>query len=319
MKSLKARLDRVITWVQSTFLWSVWDRYTSARGPLLSRGLAYQAIFASFAAVWVAFAIAGLIVSGDDPLRDAVIETIATAVPGLIDTGAGGAINPTTLLSASVLGWTGAFALLLLAYTAIGWLSDARDAVRAVAGLPSLATNAILLKLRDAGLALGFGIVILISASITILSNTLVHQIVEWLGDPNASTDLSLVTRATGFVISFGFDTLVLVVFYRVLSGVRVARRSVWEGALLGSSALGVMKVLGTALLGGASSNPLLAGFAVIVGLLIWFNLICQLLLIVASWISERGRRIDLARGAKPDVEADPAPPGSKGSVGGES
>jgi membrane protein len=46
-----------------------------------------------------------------------------------------------------------------------------------------------------------------------------------------------------------------------------------------------VLKVLGTALLGGATNNPLLAGFAVIIGLLIWFTLICQVILIAACWV----------------------------------
>jgi membrane protein len=47
-----------------------------------------------------------------------------------------------------------------------------------------------------------------------------------------------------------------------------------------------VLKVLGNALLGGASRNPLLASFAVIIGLLIWFNLISQVILLSASWIA---------------------------------
>lgn len=309
MKTLKDRIDRTLAWVKSTFLWGVWDRYTTARGPLLSRGLAYQAIFASFAAVWVAFAIAGLIVSGDDPLRDAVIDILATAVPGLIDTGSGGAIDPSTLLSASVLGWTGAFALLILGYTAIGWLSDGRDAVRTVASLLSMATNAIVLKLRDAGLALAFGVIILVSAGLSLLGSTLVHALVDWLDGPGSTDEVSFWNRAVGFVISFAFDTLVFLAFYRLVSGLHVARRALWEGALLGSFAFGVMKALGTALLGGATSNPLLAGFAVIVGLLIWFNLICQLLLIVAAWITERARRLGMARVTVPNVSKDGARP----------
>jgi membrane protein len=46
-----------------------------------------------------------------------------------------------------------------------------------------------------------------------------------------------------------------------------------------------VLKVLGSLLLGGASSNPLIASFAVIVGLLIWFNLVCQVILVCAAWV----------------------------------
>ena len=47
-----------------------------------------------------------------------------------------------------------------------------------------------------------------------------------------------------------------------------------------------MLKVLGSSLLGGASKNPLLASFAVIIGLLIWFNLICQVILLSGAWIA---------------------------------
>jgi len=70
-----------------------------------------------------------------------------------------------------------------------------------------------------------------------------------------------------------------------VLAGVYIPIRFLAQGALIGSAALGVLKILGTALLGGATNNPLLAGFAVIIGLLIWFTLICQVILIAACWV----------------------------------
>jgi uncharacterized BrkB/YihY/UPF0761 family membrane protein len=38
--------------------------------------------------------------------------------------------------------------------------------------------------------------------------------------------------------------------------------------------------------IGGAGSNPLLAGFALIVGLLIWFNLVARIYLLAVAWIA---------------------------------
>ena len=54
---------------------------------------------------------------------------------------------------------------------------------------------------------------------------------------------------------------------------------------VLGALALGVLKVLAGSLLTLTSSNPLLASFAVLVGLLIWFNLVCAVILLGASWV----------------------------------
>ncbi len=82
----------------------------------------------------------------------------------------------------------------------------------------------------------------------------------------------------------FALDTVVLAALYRVLAGVRIPPRHLFPAALLGAAALGVLKILGTVLLGAAGANPLLASFAVIIGLLIWFNLVCQVILLAAAW-----------------------------------
>jgi membrane protein len=76
----------------------------------------------------------------------------------------------------------------------------------------------------------------------------------------------------------------VLAALYRVLAGVRIPPRYLFPAALLGAAALGVLKILGNTLLGAAGANPLLASFAVIIGLLIWFNLVCQVILIASAW-----------------------------------
>lgn len=52
------------------------------------------------------------------------------------------------------------------------------------------------------------------------------------------------------------------------------------------------MQLLGARLLTGASRNPMLAPFAAIIGVLIWFNLVAQVIMICAAFIAEcrRGR-----------------------------
>ena len=59
---------------------------------------------------------------------------------------------------------------------------------------------------------------------------------------------------------------------------------ALFRGCAIGAGVLFGLKVLGASLLGGASSNPLLASFAVIVGLLIWFNLVCRTVLLTANF-----------------------------------
>jgi len=313
---MKARLRRFIAWVQRVVAWAMrtrlgrtMQRYTGAGGPLLAQGLAYQSIFALFAALWVAFSVAGLWIAGDSPLRQAIIDTIAGAVPGLIDTGSGGAIDLDLLLSARIFGWTGAIAAVGLLWTALGWFGAARSGMRAMLGRPRGPQRALLLKLADLGLALGFGIAVLVSSALSLFSTSLLGAGLRWVGIEDASPFAEIATRGVGLGIAFLFDFAVLFALYRVLAPNRLPRRPVLGGAALAALGLGVLKALGGSLLGGASSNPLLASFAVIVGLLIWFNFVCQVLLIAAAWIAEaRSVTASSVLAGRTTKAADPGP-----------
>lgn len=283
---LQQRIQRIVAWVQRLKPVRVFARYTAQRGPILANGLSYQAIFAVFAAIWVTFSIAGSVIAGNPVLLDGLVRFLNDNVPGLIDDGDGGAIDRDLLSQAGILGWTGAIAAVGLLATALGWLASGRDAVRTVFGLPGASTNFLLLKLKDLGLAIGFGIAILASAALSVASTSALGAVFSALGIDERSLPAVLTARGVGLLLVLIVDTIVLGTFFRVVSGIRIPFRMLAQGTILGAVALGVLKALGSALLGGATSNPLLAGFAVIVGLLIWFNLVCQVILISASWIA---------------------------------
>jgi membrane protein len=57
--------------------------------------------------------------------------------------------------------------------------------------------------------------------------------------------------------------------------------------AVIGSVALSMIQLLGARLIAGASSNPLLAPFAAIIGVLLWFNIIAQVLMYCAAFLGE--------------------------------
>ncbi len=263
------------------------EHYGRNRGPLLAGGLAFQSIFALFAALWVGFSVLGLFLRAHPGLQDAVFTLIGNAVPRLIDTGNGtGAINPQLLLNAQVLGWTGAIALVGLLATALGWLAGARDAIRTIFDLPGPTTNFVLLKLKDLAIGIAFGVVVIVSAALSVFSSQATGALLGWFGIGSHSFLALAVAKVLSLALMFVLDTGVLIALYRVLSGIHLPPRTLIAGAMLGAVGLGMLKVLGTTLLGGASSNPLLASFAIIIGLLIWFNLICQVILTTAAWIA---------------------------------
>lgn len=302
---MKQRLAALIARVQGLKPVRVFAQYNAQRGPILSGGLSYQAIFAVFAGLWVSFSVAGIVVQSTPELRDALFAVINQSVPGLISDGdTEGAIDREALLSTGALTWTGIVALGGLLFTALGWLASGRDAVRTMFRLPPDALNFFLMKLKDLGLALGFGVVLLISAALSIASTAALSGVFDLLGVSSRSLAAILTARGVGLLLVFAIDAITLALFYRIVADVRIPLRQLVPGALLGAAALGVLKALGSALLGGATANPLLAGFAVIVGLLIWFNLVCQVILVFATWIAvglqDRGIVLDTPPGAEP-------------------
>ncbi|MFT4124324.1 MAG: YhjD/YihY/BrkB family envelope integrity protein [Microbacteriaceae bacterium] len=285
---LRARIEAIAARAGRTKPVRVWNRYTRARGPLLAQGLSYQAIFAVFAALWVGFAVAGFVVRGSPELQDAIADALDSVAPGLIDRGDGeGAVTLDGLLSASILGWTGAVAALGLVATALGWLASGRDAIRTIFALPDRATNPVLLRLLDLVTAIGLGIALLISAALSIASTTALSWLLALAGIPDDSVLATGAARVAGIAIAFLLDALLLALLYRVLSGIAVPPRLLLPGVALGAAGIGVLQLLGSLLLGGATANPLLASFAVILGLLIWFTLLCQVVLLAAAWIAE--------------------------------
>jgi membrane protein len=280
------RFAPLIAWVKGLFAVRVFLYYSSAQGPLLASGLAYQAIFAVFAAVWVGFSIVGLVVAGNHDLQTPLITVLSNAVPGLIKTSGGsGAIDPKVLLSAGAFTLSGVIALVAVLLTALGWLASARTGIRLLFGLPQPKTNFLLLKLRDLSVGIGLAIALIVSAALSVAGSALTTALLPIIGVSSHSFLGALVGRVVTLAVMFLLDAFTLGAFYRVMAGVQIPFRRLIGGVLIGAIALGALKVLGGSLLGVSKNNPLLASFAVILGLLIFFNFVCQIILIVAAWI----------------------------------
>jgi len=275
---------RFVAWVKGLRPVRVIVRYSDNGGPLFAAGMSYQALFAIFAGVWVGLTIFGFILQANPDLRAALVQIISTSVPGLL--GPEGAISDTSMIATQSLTWAGSIALIGLVLTALAWLGSTRKAVRHLFEIPNDPTFFLLLKLKDLVLALVFGLALLVSAGLSLASTSLLGASLALLGFNAESTTAIIAARVAGLGIVFILDTAVLAMFYRVLSGIKIPIPRLLRGALIGAAALGAVNALGSALLGGVNSNPLLTSFAVIIGLLIWFNLVCQIILIAATWIA---------------------------------
>lgn len=287
-----SRLERVNTLTQKAialFPVRVWRHFLARNGFLLSSGMSYQALFAIFAAVYVVFAVAGLWLTGDPDTLNAFVLLLNTYAPGLI--GEDGIISRDDLVevassSTSLFGWTGAVALAGLIWTAIAWITYARMAVRSIFGLPKDTRAYLLLKARDFLAGLAFGTILLVATVLSVVATAFFGWLLGLTGLSGESGWSSGLLQSGALLVVFVIDTIALAVLFRFLSGATMPWRRMWAGSLLGSAAISVLQFLGGFLITGTSANPLLATFAVFIGLLLWFRLTSIVILVAASWIA---------------------------------
>ena len=273
MHGLKSAIDRgADAWARS-LPGRVLDRYVSRSGPLLANGLAYGLLFAFFAGVWIAVSVFGLIMVGNIDWQQMLIDAVREVIPGVAD----------SFLTSSALGamssaltWTGLATLAIFWWTVTGWMNSLRHAVRAMFDDCGDELNIVVARLRDTLAAIAIAILFILSPAAGTVSGGIVRRLLQW------GVLLEMTGFGTGVALNFALFMLLL----RVVSHIKAGRFTIL-GALLGSLTVSAMQLLGARLLAGASRNPMLAPFAALIGVLIWFNLVAQVILLCAALIAE--------------------------------
>ncbi|WP_430592309.1 YihY/virulence factor BrkB family protein [Humidisolicoccus flavus] len=251
--------------------------YGQKKGELLGGGMTLSAFYSLFAALFVAFAMFAWIPMDSDSLRSQVVDTVDSAIPGLISMspGDGGAINLDLLMGSSLLGVAGLIAAVTLLLTAIAWLASCREGFRAIFGLEAPPQNIVMLKLIDLASAFGIGILVLASSAGILITNTFL----DLLG-------IGFMGAIAGIVAQLALDTLIVFLLYRYVGGLRLRRRQVLAAAATCAFGFFVLKQIIGLLLGSIERNPLLGSIASIVALLIWLGFIHRILLLVLSFVA---------------------------------
>ncbi|MDH6181326.1 membrane protein [Microbacteriaceae bacterium SG_E_30_P1] len=297
---MKRRASALVLWVRSLLPVRVWMNLLDHNGLLLAAGMSYQALFAVFAAVYVGFSIAGIWLAGDQQTLESLVVIVSTAVPGLVGDN-DGVIHVDDIVAGSaagagILSVTGAIALVGLVWTAIGWVTYARLAVRAVFGLERDRRNFFLLKARDLVVALGLGALLLVAAALSVLSTAALDWVFDSVGLSTAGPWYLLLARGSGFLLIFVINSAVLAALFRFLSRASIPWRRLAGGSFLGGLAMLLLQIGSSVLAGSATRNPLLATFAVFIGLLLFFRISGLITLAAASWIAvdagDRGEKL---------------------------
>jgi membrane protein len=276
-------------------LWERWrasrpgralERYNDRNGSLLCGGMAYAALFSLFAALAIGYTVFMRVLGGNPVLRDAALEQVDAWVPGLIDTGDGGALRPTDLMVSTALSVTSVVAAFVLVFSATGFMWALRRSVRAMFDLDDEGPNIVLTRLIQLGGFLLLGVAVLVAAGVSVAASSLTPRLLELAGlDGTGST---AAVRVVGLLLGAVLDTAVVVAVVRVVSGVGPPRRDLLLGSLAVAVVAGALRYLGTAVVvGGVSANALLGSFVVVVTVLVLVNFLARVLLLACAWMAE--------------------------------
>lgn len=307
---LNVAVERATTLTRRTlglFPVRVWRHFLQNNGFLLAAGVSYQALFAIFAAIYLAFAIAGLWLGGSAVAVDAMIHLVNGYIPNLINPDSEfltpDQVRDIAANTAGLFSITGLVALGVVIWTAIGWVTFSRRAVRDMFGLRPDRRNYLILKARDLFAALIFGLALIAGSLLSSVSAAVLRWVLAQLGWDAGSDTLNGTIRVGTVLISFALLSAALAAMVRFLTGTSLRWRTIWPGALLGGGAMTVLQFSAGFLLSYTPTNPLLATFAIFVGLLLWFRINGVVMLVAAAWIAVAAKDRDVPLLAQTEQE----------------
>jgi len=267
----------------------VWGNFQARNGSLVAGGVAFRMFFSIGALTVAGFGIGGLLLNGHPGFRDDLLNTAAKALPGVLKRGDGpGLIDPQGFLDPGGLSWTVALSLVVALFSSLGWIGGTREGMRQVAVQPPLKENFVVARLLDLATLLLMALALLLSVGITVLSSDL-------LGHLLAGTPFEQVVRIPFLAIAAGLllNGCTAALLMRLGARLRFPRRPFLEGVAICAVILTLMQALSSELLGMATKNPVMASFGIVVGVLIWLNLLSMVLLLCTSWTTVRAADLE--------------------------
>ncbi|MFI6574615.1 YihY/virulence factor BrkB family protein [Nocardiopsis sp. NPDC050513] len=255
-----------------------YERYADRNGSLLAGAVTYFTFLSFFPLIALAFAAFGFVVAAGGPELTAYLEkALDEVLPGLSDQ------LPMDQVASARVG-AGVIGVLGLLYAGLNSVSELRQALHSI-WLKNVKDGPgyLLRKTGDLAVMLGLGTALLFTVSFTSVAQAATTWLLSWVGlDGSVLAHLSL--RALAVAIAVGANSLIFLLVFALLSGSGRPTRAMWRGALIGAVGFEILKAAAAILLAGTLANPVYASFAVLVGLLVWINLVMRLVMFSAAW-----------------------------------
>jgi membrane protein len=215
---------------------------------------------------------------GDDAVGT-VVNQVNSYAPGLADQ-----LQLREILTDNrKAGAAGLVGLLGLLYSGLGWVDALREAVRAIWHHNVKAGNFLVKKAKDVVILAGLGLTVLLSIAVSAATGAFTGFALGLVGLEDSGVALVL-AKVVGVTLGLATSTALFTYLFWRLPKVQSPFRRIIKGALLAGVLFEVLKRVGAIYIARTTENPLYGSFAVIVGLLVWINIVSRMLLICAAW-----------------------------------
>jgi membrane protein len=256
-------------------------RYDDRRGDRQAAAVTFFGFLSFFPLIALAFAVLGYVISFYPSVHQDIQRGISEALPGLVGT-APGQINIDQIASAKA--GAGIIGLVGLFWAGTAWVDALREALRSMWLQEAKGGgNVVKKKLFDAIVLVVLGLSLILSVALSSIATSATGVIIDLFNLPQGGLTTWLL-KLVALVISVGSSALLFGVMFWRLSGMRIPRKRLLQGALLGGIGFELLKMLATYLIGNTMRNPVYATFAVAVGLLVWINWVSRVTLFSAAW-----------------------------------
>jgi membrane protein len=258
-------------------------RYDQMDGGRLAAAVTYYSFFATFALALLGFATFAFVL--DTPaVLPSVRRYLTQNLPSL---------DVQALRDAR--GTAGVIAFVSLPLTGWFWVDALRSSIRAVWRLPEYPGRFLVRIVIDLLVLVGLGILLALSLATAVATAALAGELVD--ATNTDATTARWLLASVSFLLGVGVNTLLAIAVLTGLPRLRMPLRRVLGPALLVAAGLELLKSLGRLYVQGTQGNPTYLVVAGAVGLLVFLNVVNQLVLFAATLTatSTVGHVIDLA------------------------
>ena len=273
----------------------MYGRYQADTGDRLAAAVTFYWFLSLFPILLVAIAILGFALGAD--AQSQVVNGLHGYLPDSLSKTIG------TVVATSK-GKAGVIGLLGTLLSGLGWIDALREAIRTIWHQNVTAGNFITRKLFDIGILIGLFAVIAASVVVSGAATTSTDGVLSLLGLTH-TTGVGVLTQLLGYVIGGAVDTALFLYLFSRLARVRSPLRRIFKGALFGAVLFELVKYIGAFYVARTTSKgeATYGTFAVVVGLLLFLNLISRVILLAAAFTVTAPYDSDVAPSGTADAE----------------